>query len=258
MYRNLALGALVIYATFVWWFIGALDAAGQSIANSWREISKPAPVPAAIIRFDNAPKGLVVPSWSWLESDRIWGYVSRTAAIDINYQPKLADLTVAHGQWIDDSRARPEAVAALEKLFAAAKQQSQSLIVTSAYRNVEHHRQLLADSIASYGEAWAAAYMPPEGHSEHQLGLAIDISTYTPACEQDFANCAITQSTTDWLATNAPQFGFILRYPPGKSHITGINYEPWHFRYVGEDMAKLVQDSGLTFDEVFAELDQIK
>ncbi|MHB8129460.1 MAG: M15 family metallopeptidase [Mobilitalea sp.] len=82
------------------------------------------------------------------------------------------------------------------------------------------------------------------GHSEHQTGLAVDINDL----EQTF------EATPEgrWLAANSNRYGYILRYPKGKEHITGYDYEPWHFRYLGHELADKVYHSGLTFDEYYA------
>lgn len=81
------------------------------------------------------------------------------------------------------------------------------------------------------------------GHSEHQTGLAVDINDL----EETFENTPEGK----WLAENSYKYGFILRYPKGKENITGYNYEPWHFRYIGMDLATAVYISGLTYDEYY-------
>ncbi len=82
------------------------------------------------------------------------------------------------------------------------------------------------------------------GHSEHQTGLAVDINDL----EQTFENTPEGK----WLAKNSFKFGFILRYPKGKEYITGYDYEPWHFRYLGKEVAEAVQLSRLTYDEFWS------
>lgn len=81
------------------------------------------------------------------------------------------------------------------------------------------------------------------GHSEHQTGLAVDINDL----EETFADTLEGR----WLADHSYEFGFILRYPRGKEYITGYNYEPWHFRYVGAELARELYQSGLTYDEYY-------
>jgi D-alanyl-D-alanine carboxypeptidase len=83
------------------------------------------------------------------------------------------------------------------------------------------------------------------GTSEHQLGLALDI-----IAEYDEDSTA----TWVWLKENCARYGFILRYPAGKEEITGYSYEPWHFRYVGEEAAEEIMSRGITLEEYLAEI----
>ncbi len=89
------------------------------------------------------------------------------------------------------------------------------------------------------------------GYSEHQTGLAADVSRADGACE--LKACFSQTAEGQWLATRAWDYGFILRYPEGKEMATGYEYEPWHIRYVGVELARAVRDSGQTLEE-FARL----
>ena len=82
----------------------------------------------------------------------------------------------------------------------------------------------------------------------------MDLSSFDKDCKANFARCNLKKETAAWLANNSYKYGFILRYPEGKEDLTGIEAESWHFRYVGKDMAKLVRDSGLTFDEIYKKI----
>lgn len=247
------------YGLFVWWFVASVESAGQSITNSWKQMSKPSPVPAAFVRFDGAQKAVVVPSWRWLEPGGQWAYASPKAdPISADFQPKLEKLTVLSGRWIGDDRADFRTIQPLEKMFAAAKNDGVNLLVTSAYRSHQDQQELHDDSVRRYGPEWATTYLEGSGKSEHQLGLAIDMTTYSPGCQQNFDNCSISAETASWLAKNAPNFGFILRYPEGKEEQTGIKYESWHYRYVGEEIANLVGQTGLTYDEIYKKLLEAK
>lgn len=250
---------LISYGVFTWWFVSAIGVAGEQIAKAYAELAKPSPYPAKIVRFDGVKRGLVVPSWKWLDSGGQWAYASPKATpISVDFQPKLEKLTVTHGQWIGDDRADFRTIKPLEEMFQAAKKDGVNLLVTSTYRSHEDQLKLHKDSVVRYGADWAANYLEGTGKSEHQLGLAIDMTTYSPSCQANFDSCSISSTTANWLAKNAPSFGFILRYPLGKEHITGIAYESWHYRYVGKEMAQLVTESGLTFDELFAILQKEK
>jgi len=259
MKRLFIWGAVAGYAVFVWWFVGAIETTGLKIENAWQEMSKPSPVPAAIIRFDGAERGLVVPSWKWLEPGGQWAYASPKAEpVSSDFEPKLEKLTVTYGDWISNNQADWRTIKPLEKMFAAAKNDGVELLVTSAYRSQKDQMALHDDSVARYGADWAAKYLEGAGKSEHQLGLAIDMTTYSPACKINFDNCSISARTAQWLAENGPKFGFVLRYPPGKEQQTGLAYESWHYRYLGLEASKTIEETGLTYDEVYQKLTETK
>lgn len=242
---------LLSYMGFTWWFTDAIEATGQQIEFYQEELAKPPPTPVAIIRFDGVKPGLVVPSWPRTDDDQIWAYVGPDKAVDVSYVPELTELSVAHGEgWMYTSQVRPDVDKALAELFEEASSAGFPLIVTSAYRSAIDQDRLYQQSQANYGTIWAGQHIAEVGHSEHQLGLSVDLSRYSTSCQLAFANCYLDEATALWLVDNAPSFGFILRYPADKVAITGIAHEPWHFRYVGVDMARYIKLSGLTFDEI--------
>ncbi len=124
-------------------------------------------------------------------------------------------------------------------MWYAANEEDLTLIVNSSYRTHEEQEDMYDAS--PYGYAARA------GHSEHQTGLALDIITYN-SIGNDFENTLEFK----WLETNAHKFGFILRYPSEKENITGYNYESWHYRYLGVELATKVYESELTYDEYYA------
>ena len=90
----------------------------------------------------------------------------------------------------------------------------------------------------------ADRYSARPGYSEHQTGLAVDINTTSTSFEHS--------RQFKWLQKHAHEYGFILRYPKGKEWITGYAYEPWHYRYVGEDVAKIIYKEGITYEQYHA------
>jgi len=137
-----------------------------------------------------------------------------------------------------DIMLRPEALDAVKALFAGAREAGfDSLYVSSGYRDANKQKQL-------YDAAADKSYVQPPGYSEHQLGLAVDIMANGVA-QADMAAAPEGQ----WLARNAWRYGFILRYPADKADITGIAYEPWHFRYVGQPHARYCYENNLCFEE---------
>ena len=219
--------------------------------------AQPTVSPVKTVTFagtNNTQLKLKIPSQKLLKTSGIWAYVSKTQGISEDYQPKLANLTVEHGDWLEDKRASAEIQPELKDMFTAAKAAKNNLIVTSAYRSAADQKKLVAESIAKSGAAYTEKYVNQAGHSEHQLGLAVDLSSLDKDCKANFARCSLKKETAAWLANNSYKYGFILRYPEGKEDLTGIEAESWHFRYVGKDMAKLVRDSGLTFDEIYKKI----
>ena len=101
--------------------------------------------------------------------------------------------------------------------------------------------------VSSSGQASADALSARPGYSEHQTGLTVDIA----ATNEESKNCAETNAYL-WTSTNSPTYGWILRYPQGKEQITGYDFEPWHYRYIGKALAEAVSESKLTYDEFYA------
>ena len=135
----------------------------------------------------------------------------------------------------------PVASEALNVMFAAAKEEGLSLWVCSGYRSYIDQKIIYNGYVARDGKEAADRYSARPGLSELQTGLAFDINnTYS-----SFADTAEGK----WLAENCYKYGFIIRYPKDKEHITGYMYEPWHVRYLGTEKAKEVYDSGLCLEE---------
>lgn len=175
--------------------------------------------------------------------------VNKGNALDPYYIPQ--DLTIPSIPFITEGPApqkqmRAAAARALEQLFAQAAQDDVQLEGVSAYRS--YPRQAVI-----FRQEWEAdpqranLFSARPGESEHQTGLAIDVSGPS-------VGYALTQAFGDtaegrWLAENAPDFGFIIRYPKGKEAVTGYQYEPWHLRYVGPAAARQIASSGITLEE---------
>lgn len=142
---------------------------------------------------------------------------------------------------------RKPAADAVEALFAAAKKDGIELFGVSGYRSYNTQRWLWNYNVRKKGEAAASRYNASPGMSEHQTGLALDVSSESVGLQ-------LTEPFGDtkeglWLADNAHRFGFILRYPEGKEQITGYSYEPWHIRYVGTETAGAIYKNKLTLEE---------
>ena len=145
---------------------------------------------------------------------------------------------------------RQEAAAAIERLFAQAERDAVELIGVSAYRSYDRQQAIFAAKSAQVGEAAANQVSARPGQSEHQTGLAIDVSS--PGVDGELVETFGETEAGRWLAANAPQFGFIIRYPRGKEEVTGYQHEPWHLRYVGPENAAAIVEAGLTLEEYLA------
>lgn len=179
-------------------------------------------------------------------------FVSRDYLLPSTYIPKdLVEPNVRFGyDTHDDKRKlRKVAASALEKMFHAAEKKGIILYGVSGYRSYERQRNIYNRNVALHGKKATDALSAKPGSSEHQTGLTIDVSASS-------VNCLLTErlATTKegrWLAKNAHKYGFIIRYPKGKSKITGYSYEPWHIRYVGITVATYLYKNSLTLEEYY-------
>ncbi|MFB8376998.1 M15 family metallopeptidase [Paenibacillus taichungensis] len=146
---------------------------------------------------------------------------------------------------------RKEAAEALEKLFAGAKADDIELRAVSGYRSYQRQVSIYNNNVKTKGKEYTDRVSSVPGHSEHQTGLAIDVSS--PSVGNAIEEVFGTSKEGQWLAEHAAEYGFIIRYPKGEEAITGYVYEPWHIRYVGTDLAPDVVKSGLTLEEYFDE-----
>lgn len=135
------------------------------------------------------------------------------------------------------------AKAAFDTMAANAYSDGVSLYIISDFRTYDYQAGLYQRYVNRSGQAEADRYSARAGHSEHQTGLAFDLNSL----EQSFGQTAAGK----WLAEHCHEYGFIIRYPEDKEHITGYMYEPWHIRYLGVDMATKIYESGLCLEEYF-------
>ncbi len=197
-----------------------------------------------------------MPALVWADTEEDWALIlaNKQNPIPEGYEPKLVFVDSSHE--VDWRIADP-----LSNMIEAAKKDGVSLVVSSAYRSYDRQVELFRKKINSYmkaGQSYYDAYKSASysvtvpGMSEHQLGLAIDF--VTPGYTNLDSGFGKTEAGK-WLKKHAPEYGFILRYPEGKGYITGIIFEPWHFRYVGKKAALEITKEGLTLEEYTGHLD---
>jgi len=167
-----------------------------------------------------------------------------------NYSPK--DLTYPSVSFIfkekiEKRKMRKEAALALQKLFTGAKKDKVFLSGVSAYRSYATQKAVFNRYVKEDGYANARKYSALPGSSEHQTGLAIDVSSSTGKCAAQ--ECFGNTKEAKWLANKSANYGFIIRYPKGKESVTGYKYEPWHIRYVGVNISKQIKKRNITLEE---------
>lgn len=168
-----------------------------------------------------------------------------------DYKPSdLVNVDYTMAAW-DDIYIKKEAYDAYTKMYLDAEEQGYTLCVCSGYRTYEDQQELFLENLGSHGEEYAYMFSAYPGRSEHHTGLAIDVTSPSMdwALSQDFKDYPEGM----WISEHCQDYGFILRYPEGKEDITGYSYEPWHFRYVGVDVAKEIMEKGITFEEYLGE-----
>ncbi len=149
---------------------------------------------------------------------------------------KTYALPADYGDGID-----PEAQAAFDVMQAAAAEEGLDIYIASGFRSYDYQAGLYQRYVDKDGTAEADRYSARPGHSEHQTGLAFDLNSI----DNSFALTAEGK----WVSRNCYKYGFIIRYPSDKEDVTGYKYEPWHIRYLGEETAQAVHDSGLCLEE---------
>jgi D-alanyl-D-alanine carboxypeptidase len=188
--------------------------------------------------------------------------VSQPASIPVlvNKQNKLpdsynpSDLTTTTIPFISTAtsekrKMRTEAATAIAKLFTGAKQQGVSLLGVSAYRSHATQTGLFNYYVKIDGYEKARTYSALPGTSEHETGLAIDVTGGNGKCAA--SDCFGGTVEAKWLQVHSAEYGFIIRYPQGKDAVTGYKYEPWHLRYVGTNIAVEIMGSGSTLEEYY-------
>lgn len=137
---------------------------------------------------------------------------------------------------------------AFEELAAAAEKENYTINAMSSYRDYAYQNTLYNNYAKKDGYDNADTYSARPGYSEHQTGLAVDIDNK----KEYFTNFEKTKEY-EWMQNNAYKYGFILRFPKDKVLETGYEYESWHYRYVGKEIAKYIHDNNMCYEEYYAQ-----
>jgi D-alanyl-D-alanine carboxypeptidase len=198
----------------------------------------PSPTPT----FDRSARSLSDPASLWVVVDKRRPLQPKTFV-----PPDLVAVPVAH---TNPPRLRAAASSAVVALFHAATAAHVPLASNSTYRPYSDQQRIYTADKARLGLAGADRLTARPGYSEHQTGLAIDIGTASGRC--DLNPCFGGTPQGRWLVKNAWTFGFVLRYPRGEEAVTGIEFEPWHFRYVGRKLARELHETRIpTLEQYF-------
>ena len=140
------------------------------------------------------------------------------------------------------------AMNAFSRMLEDAEEQGIHLSFVSGYISYAQQKSMYESRVAQMGEAAAELVVNPPGTSEHQLGVAFDVNV-TDSDETLLSTEFAETEEYEWLLEHCAEYGFILRYPNGKKDITGFGFEPWHYRYVGREVAEAIMDAGVTLEE---------
>ena len=186
------------------------------------------------------------------EVDSLWLIVNKQRPISLDYIPKsLRRVNVQARE--DKSEAelsmRDDAATALESLFADALVEDIELLLGSGYRDSDLQNTYYTRYINAYGQAEADKFSAKPGTSEHQTGLVADVAPLSRNCYLEI--CFGDTAEGRWVRENAHKYGFVIRYPEGKESITGYQFEPWHLRFVGTELATELFTDQVTLEEYF-------
>lgn len=161
----------------------------------------------------------------------------------------LPDILFSEIGYHEKKLMRKEAAKALELLFQTSISANLTLYAVSGYRSYQRQKEIYEENIARRGVVETDKYSAKPGHSEHQTGLSMDVSTSTIQNRLETVFAGTPEGK--WLRENAHLFGFITRYPKDKVHLTQYAYEPWHIRYVGVSLAEYLFHKKLTLEEYY-------
>ena len=226
----------------------SLDQAGQVYDHVSKALSKESSV---VKRVQVGTTELAIPTYDLFHTGNVWAIVSREHPLEGEAGHTLVPIPVAHGDEELPMKVATEITSELERLVNAAEADGEPLMISSAYRSLDEQRDIYNDYVRESGEQLAKLYVLPVGASEHHTGLSVDFSSVSDECAEDSDSCSLSQSAAAWLSEHAATYGFIQRYPEGKQSITGVGFEPWHYRFVGIPLARAMATTDLTLEETF-------
>ena len=174
--------------------------------------------------------------------------VNKYNYLDDSYE--CSDLVKVSNEYanLNGNMLNSEAYSAIKELIDDALKEDYHIRINYSYRSYETQEDIYNGYKNSKGEEYADGISIRPGFSEHQTGYAVDVGVQSKYSKGAFKS----SNEYKWMKENAYKYGFILRYPEGKENLTGCNSEPWHYRYVGKDVATFIHENNITFDEYYA------
>jgi len=228
-------------------FVGVLvwqKQQNQQNSDNSNNIAESAEEAESQTQFDKTHLSLSGPS-------SLWVVVNKKRPLPDGYTPsdlKVPNVLLRLSRGNEQMRFSAKAEKDLISMFNAAKDIGINLVFGSGYRSENLQRQFYNSYVASDGQTAADQYSARPGYSEHQTGLAVDITSPSGKCHLEI--CWEDTAEGKWVRDNSYRYGFVVRYLKGKEQITGYQYEPWHLRYVGKDLAKQLKNQ-TTLEEFF-------
>jgi len=205
-------------------------------------VETPTPTPTPTPTFDKTKNSIDDPASLWVVANKLRPLNPKDYA--------APDLVAVPVPYVYAPSLRKKASDAVVAMFNAFNDETGlGMKSQSAYRSYSAQVSVYNNWVSSLGQAGADLTSARPGHSEHQTGLAIDISASDGKCA--LKACFADTPQGSWLAENAWKYGFILRYPNGETKTTGYEFEPWHYRYVGKALATEMHTTGITTMEEF-------
>jgi len=231
--------SILICSGVVLWL--KFDPVYSPIAPELKANTTPIAEPVVIPKFDKNKHSTIDPQSLWIIT---------------NKQHPLAPIDFVPSNLIDSpSGATVQDIVSpdLEAMLAAAQSQGVIITIVSSYRSYSAQLYIYNNYVAQNGQELTDTFSARSGYSEHQTGLAIDFGSTTNA-NCNFDVCYMTAAEGAWLAANASDYGFLLRYTEEKQYLTGYKAEPWHYRYIGHDLANEMKKQGIATLEEFFEI----
>lgn len=230
-------------------YVGLKQATKQSAQSTKNANNKQNPQESPI---PSTKPTATVPEYNIDTPDSVTVVVNKQRPLPLDY--KAADLftppvSLRQAGSNENMQVRQIMETDLVALFEAAEAAGLQLAIGSAYRSAATQKSLYNGYVASSGQVYADLTSARPGFSEHQTGLSIDFIRTDGTCFIE--KCFTDTAEGAWLAANAHRFGFVLRYPLNKTDITGYDFEPWHFRYLGVEPATAIFEQALTVEEFF-------